>query len=982
MDTPRDMRERAANDRGDAADDLGDASGSVSTSERDPPDDLERAIEARVIETLFGSPARPPTLGRYVVLGTLGQGGMGTVLEAFDHTLDRKVAIKVLHEDLDDTHTARLLREARAMAKLSHPNVVPVFEADTAGDQTFVVMELVQGQTLRDWIRQQPRPDWRQCVEMFIQVGQGLAAAHAEGLVHRDFKPSNAIVDDEGRARVLDFGLARRIDVGSTDGGGLGHQGGPTEHDRALDPPAPEHTDSPAMHRRDDDALAFDPLSARALTKTGIIVGTPAYMPPEQVKGREADARSDQFSFCVSLYEAVYGERPFEGSTLTGRMDSMTRNRVRPAPKSHPVPARLRALLLRGLAARPEERWPSMDALLHQLRTLLTPRTRRWMAMGLTAGLAMLGGGLALGQYVEAKERCTGARAQMDGIWDDDRRRQVRGAILGTERSFAPGTWERLEAQLDAYAQDWLDTHTEVCKATSVRGEQSDEALDLRMHCLGQRRTALRATIDVLADADANTKVVDNAITLVASLPTLTRCDDLAWLERHNQRVPPPEDPDVAAAVQAQRAHLATLKAMYKAGRYADALDALEAVVQQAQRLDYPPLRAEALSLRGALREGTGQYAEAEEDLRQAHALATEHHHDPIALDTAQLLTSVVGVRLARHAEGRQWGQMVALPLAQRSDEPYEEARSLFMLGNVFNRHGDLDNALDHHQRALALWDKALGPDHPYVANSLMSIAFVFHEQGDLDEARAHLQRALAIKQKTLGPDHIDVATILNNLGIVLNRQGDLDNARVYYERALARRERALGPDHPDVAGSLNNLGILFYDRGDLDKARAHLERALTIKQAVLGPDHPDLAGSLGNLGNVLLDQGDLDNARRHLQRSLVIREKALGPDHPDLAYPLVRLATMALDTGASASARAHAERAISVLEAASVGPPRLAEARFVLAQALWHTHREQTRARALAEQAREVLATAESLGHSRVDLADVDAWLATHHVQ
>ncbi|MEM9462010.1 MAG: serine/threonine-protein kinase, partial [Myxococcota bacterium] len=180
-----------------------DAAGMTTrTGTSSAPRFAELAVAMQQAPVLFQMPAVPQTLGRYVVLGHLGQGGMGTVLEAFDRTLDRRVAIKVLHQELDEEHTTRLLREAQALAKLSHPNVVQVHEADTVGDQTFVVMELVNGRTLQGWTKKVPPPDWRQCVEVFIQVGQGLAAAHAKGLVHRDFKPSNAIVDEEGRARV------------------------------------------------------------------------------------------------------------------------------------------------------------------------------------------------------------------------------------------------------------------------------------------------------------------------------------------------------------------------------------------------------------------------------------------------------------------------------------------------------------------------------------------------------------------------------------------------------------------------------------------------------------------------------------------------------------------------------------------------------------------------------------------------------------
>ncbi|MEM9460113.1 MAG: SUMF1/EgtB/PvdO family nonheme iron enzyme [Myxococcota bacterium] len=320
----------------------------------------------RISKALFAEAGRAFELGRYVIMGTLGRGGTGTVFKAFDPALDRRVALKVLNAELDQQHTTRLRREAQALAKLSHPNVVQVYEVGHvkgvggvggAEGQTFVAMELVQGRTLREWIRQEPRPSWRECVEVFVQVGAGLVAAHGRGLVHRDFKPGNAMIDDEGRARVLDFGLARRTEEVDEDASIIETRARTDQHDVVpLDTP---------------------------LTKTGTVLGTPAYMPPEQMRGIEADFRSDQFSFCVALYEALYGERPFEAGKMAGLMLTILEGKVRPAPKGSTVPAALRAVLLRGLAHDPDKRWPSMEALLEQLQRLLAPPIRRYLGIGL-----------------------------------------------------------------------------------------------------------------------------------------------------------------------------------------------------------------------------------------------------------------------------------------------------------------------------------------------------------------------------------------------------------------------------------------------------------------------------------------------------------------------------------------------------------------------------------------------------------------------
>ncbi|MEM9452755.1 MAG: serine/threonine-protein kinase [Myxococcota bacterium] len=935
-------------------------------------------------------------LGRYVLMGTLGRGGMGVVFKAFDPALDRRVAIKVLHREFDRRHAARLIREAQAMAKLSHPHVVQVYEVGEVRGRTFVAMELVHGQTLRAWIRRQPAPSWRESVEVFLQVGAGLAAAHGRGLVHRDFKPSNAIIDDEGRARVLDFGLARQVETVDDTPDLFDERASTDRHE-----PSPRHT---------------------SLTKTGAVQGTPAYMPAEQMLGRPIDARSDQFSFCVALYEAVYGERPFAGDSVAALMASVTCNEVRPAPKGRAVPARLRAVLLRGLAAKSEARWPSMEVLLGQLRPLVAPRRRRWLALGIgvAVGLGLVGAGLVY--QADMGQRCTGAREQLEGVWDDARRQAVKTAVLGTELSYAAGTWERVESRLDAYADAWIGSHTEVCEATAVRREQSDEAMDRRMRCLAQRSNSLRATVDVLAKADA--EVVQSAVELVAGLPRLSRCDDLDWLGQQDQRVPPPEDPKVAAEVDASREWLADIKVMHAASRYAEALLVVEPVLQRAEVLRYPPLLVEALFWRGHLREGNGQYAEAEQDLQQAYVLAVEHHHDSVALETAQVLTSLVGNRLGRHAEGRQWGRMVALPLARRGGDPLELAQSLNSLGIVAISQGKYEEAAEYQQQSLKIRKDALGPDHltvadslgnlgityghqgryeeaqvhihlaieiraaalgadhPRVASSLSSLGRVNWALGEYDKARGNFQRALSISAAALGAEHPLVAMALDNLGAVVASQGEYEEAEGYNQRALEIFEKVLGPNHAAVARCLSNLGAVVARQGEYARAAAHHQRALTIFTKALGADHPHVAASLTNLGLILSRQGEHEQAAERHQRALAVREKALGAEHPDLAYSLTGLAAAAMAVGDSESARTHAERAVSIREAAGVAPGLLAEARFALARALWSDENERVRARAMAEQARETLSGVEGPGESEVSLAMADAWLATHRVQ
>jgi serine/threonine protein kinase len=242
---------------------------------------------------------------------------MGVVYAAYDETLDRRVALKVLRRDTGGRESVRrrMLREAQGLARLSHPNVVQVYEVGELGGQVFIAMEYLPGRTIREWLAAGPR-DWRAILDVFVQAGSGLAAAHAAKLVHRDFKPENAIVADDLRVRVVDFGLVR--DDGGRDDGSGGPDDGPAAPDDGPDDP--------------DD---------RALTQSGALIGTPAYMSPEQHDRRPADARSDQFSFCVALWEALYGHRPFHGTTRQAIAAYIDAGQLLAPPANSPVPARV-----------------------------------------------------------------------------------------------------------------------------------------------------------------------------------------------------------------------------------------------------------------------------------------------------------------------------------------------------------------------------------------------------------------------------------------------------------------------------------------------------------------------------------------------------------------------------------------------------------------------------------------------------------------
>jgi hypothetical protein len=312
---------------------------------------------------------RGERVGRYQVIELVGAGAMGTVYSAHDPSLDRTVALKLLHARAIDLELeTRLLREAKAMARLSHPEVISVFDAGRHGERLFIAMEFVDGGTLREWLGEAPR-GWREIVAVYLRAGRGLAQAHSAGIVHRDFKPDNVLVGKDGRVRVTDFGLARaaRSDEG-----------------RTSEPSAHAESEAPNVDAN--------------LTRTGALVGTPAYMAPEQLAGRPADVRSDVYSFSLALYEALYGERPFQGETLAALSAAKNAGDVRPAPAGSVIASRLRRALLVGLRVRPEERYASMVAVLDALERA-TRGSNRAVVIGASVLASVVVTGFALGAW-------------------------------------------------------------------------------------------------------------------------------------------------------------------------------------------------------------------------------------------------------------------------------------------------------------------------------------------------------------------------------------------------------------------------------------------------------------------------------------------------------------------------------------------------------------------------------------------------------
>ncbi|HEY8375458.1 MAG TPA: serine/threonine-protein kinase, partial [Nannocystis sp.] len=406
----------------------------------------------------------PLRIGRFVVLRELGAGAMGVVYAAYDAQLDRQIAIKVLshgYAGAVERGTSRLEREAQALARLSHPNVVQVYEAGRVEGGIYIAMELVPGRTLRDWLGERPR-GLREIMGVFLQVGAGLQAAHEKGLVHRDIKPDNILVGDDGRARLLDFSLAAPI-------------------------------------ARDGEPVAGDlRVSSVLLTQDGGFVGTPAYMAPEQFLHHPPDARSDQFSFCATLWEALHGERPYPGATIEQVRASFLRGGPAPPPHDR-VPLALRRALTRGLAIDPDARYPDIAAL---LAVLARDPYRHHRRIALLFGvLALIGAAIAL--FPAPAIDCHNAAAGLADVYGPARRAELQQHFSRSPLAYARATGAALIPELDAYAVAWARTAEQACVATHIRHEASSELLDRRGACLRDRLRDLDALLSVLTSPDA-----------------------------------------------------------------------------------------------------------------------------------------------------------------------------------------------------------------------------------------------------------------------------------------------------------------------------------------------------------------------------------------------------------------------------------------------------------------------------------------------
>ena len=749
-----------------------------------------RAPEGR---PFIGSLPPGSRVDRYQILGAIGRGGMGAVYAAYHPDLDRRIALKVVGESGGDSaeRRARLLREARAIARLSHPNVIAVHDAGTFDDRVYIAMEFIEGETVHAWLRTRPR-SWREILEVFVAAGRGLAAAHAAGVVHRDFKPRNIMIGRDGSVRVMDFGLARL----------------------AEEPDRPTPTSGADTH-----ALPT------SVTSTGAVVGTLAYMAPEQFRREAIDGRADQFSFCVALHEALYGSRPALAHVVAREHANSSIS-----PQRAAVPAWLRAIVARGLAVRREDRFASMDDLLRALGKGRAAPRRRVLATGVSLALMLL----ALGGWRLARRggiSCDVPTARLEAAWsgrDDARREVVHGAFTRSGRSTAETSWQRVSKALDDYIGQWSAMYVETCEATHMRGEQSADVLDLRMSCLNDNLDQVRSLGDALATADAS--AVSHAVMAAQDLTPVSRCADIALLK---SAVPLPKDDRTLREVLRLRGALREVQTMVDIGDFAGVLKRTQALRPEVEATGYKPLLGELLNYLVIASAGIdADPSESEATLREAILLTEASRDDVSTARIASYLSYVAGYRLGHVKDAEFWTKF-GHAILDRAGGDQTRLRSWLdgSLGGALARSGDFEGARKLMEQALLLREKSVGKEHADYATGLGDLAYVLARGGHPEEALAAATEGIDVFLKYGDPDALNLGLTYANQGeayFALRKYADADTA---FQNALQNLIKNVGRVHSETAFALHGLGEVRLVQGEPERAVHFFEDALTARK-------------------------------------------------------------------------------------------------------------------------------------------------------
>lgn len=851
-------------------------------------------------------PVQPPgtTIGRYMLLESLGVGGMGTVYRAYDPKLRREIALKVLR--CHPEQTERLLAEARAMAQLSHAALVAVYDAGGDDAGVYIAMELVRGTTLAEWCKTPRR--WDQVVAMFRSIADGIDAAHAVGIVHRDVKPANVLIDGQQRPRIADFGLAA---------------------------PDLEHAEEATWVQPSEHMLA-------------LVVGTPAYMPPEQHRGAVTTAASDQYAFCVMLHEALYGERPFIRDDAGDWLTVKTRGPPA-APSASDVPRWIWPIVRRGLSPEPSQRWPSMHALERALAS--DPRRRRRRLALLLSVVAIVGIVLLAESWAGARvARACRTEAEAKGPWSEDASARVGAALIGTAVPYAQRTRDTVVGTFESLSKNWVDAHERWCLGAHGRDALPAAEAVLVGACIVERGRAIEARIEQLV-RDAP-HVIEWAVGLVTDLEDPKSCHDVSRL-----RLKPPLMAEIAdtpgrAAIGED---LQAAERVLRLRRLDEATTILDRVDLALQANPWPHAEITARILRGRVAALAGDFDASTTAFRAATEFALAIGCDRCAIDTGLRPVTALAQTEADAAAVPEWTTIIR-GLITRSGLRGELVESdLYGAAGIAHvSRSEFGEARDSFLSAVDVARKSVGPDHPATIAAEGNLAIALGSLGEHDAALRAAERALSSSTALYGDDHPGLAPLWQAIGRAQRGRGEARKAVASMKRALEIEERNRPERHPariialnNLAGAyaeaaefrgaldcaeramaasvdapaaerlldLTNVGWYRYRLGELDAARAVLEQGLALARK-----HPEAVRGgrsiRSNLGRVYLEQGRAADAIPLLERALALSRDAWGDQDRRLADDYEALASAELEIGNTDRARAALDRATATVGA------------------------------------------------------------------
>ncbi|MEN8162795.1 MAG: serine/threonine-protein kinase [Acidobacteriota bacterium] len=738
-------------------------------------------------------------IGNVRILDKIGKGGMGEVYLGVDERLDRQVAVKALRPDgrLTESMRVRFLREAKILSRLDHSGICRLYDFVDSGGSPCLLLEYLDGRSLGELVG---ALNENAILDIGIQVAEALAAAHREGVIHRDLKPDNIMLMADGTIKILDFGIGRLIE------------------DIGPEPGLPAAPARPKIHSGDTPTIQ------------GAIIGTPRYMSPEQALGEPVTPATDVFSLGIVLFILLEGRSPYPTEDPAALLAMIPSAEIGGLQAASPA---LRAFIMGLLNKDPMERPTAGETAAGLKRIQEAPQRKRRRLWTLAAGLigvAALAGALIGGRILgEGRYRCRGFEQHLEGIWDAEVQETMESSYRSIGKEF---TWGLLQPVFEDYAHQWLTLREGVCESTWILGEQTPELLDLEIECLDQNLQSMASLLAVLAGDPGAT--VDRAVQGAMALPSMEICLNADLIR---SRVAVPGDPEAQRRVEEARKGVTDARALYDTGEYQRAWDALEPLDATIQSIEYKPLSAFNNYVRGLVFEKLGEIRQAEGALKNALLEAEAGRDDRLAAQAWIRLVWIRGVIMTDMEKTEETIEFTAAALGRLGDDPELEGALANHKSVLKYIGGDMQGALDLCSEALRLRKQAFGDSHPKVASTLQNCANDLAEVGDLEGALELANESLEMRRTLLGPAHPSVYISLEGIADILNSLGRNEEAHLLGQKAIAIVEETYPPDHPEVGVVKSNLSARAKKNGEYEEARRLAQEGFVILKTSLGPN-------------------------------------------------------------------------------------------------------------------------------------------------